>query len=832
MEPYKILCKPKLSTFLEIMKMDFVYTDASQNYLYTVRNNIRVKILDCVGGYGSTILGHNPDILVGELRAALDDMRPMHAQGSISGPAGKLAHIINSLAKRDLGEGTWITHLVNTGTEATEGALKHALMEWQERRLIAKARKAAPLFIALEGGFHGKTAGSLSVTNSENYGQMYERPAINSLFIGPSASSQQIHDIFAKHTNDSGFCSIAGVVIEVIQGEGGIRPLGYDFVNSVHCACKKYGTMLIVDEVQSGIFRTGTFLATQEYNIVPDCIILGKALGGGMAKIAAVLINNNRYCADFSLVHTSTFAEDDISSLIACKALEHLSSCNIYESSKNFNKTIFQGLSIIDKRYPGVIKEFRGKGFLIGIQFETVINNQMSAFMGCLTYSGLFIFFISSYILNRHNIRTAATINDSQTLRIEPPMTITEAETTKLLLALEDAIGLLYAGRFLAMSAHIWIHERKYINSTVCSFVPNLEPEISNVNKVAFLTHIIDKTTLRSVDPMFDSLDDEDIKHFSSRIAPLLKGYPYHRQTIHAKNDKKIQLTLWGATVDSRFFEKSLRAGSLDAYKIVRQMAISARNSGATHLGLGQFTSIVTNSGTSLSDIGIPITTGNSLTVGSSFAAIKDRTMSRVSVIKRHFNCMRIGVVGAAGNIGTVMAQLAADIATELLVVHREGVHKSDKFHKLLKDLSLQVPNKKVIADDKLDLLHTCDAVILCVNSTGTLINARHIKHGAIVLDVSIPSVVGRDVTSRNDVTVVYGGTMKLPLGQKMNHPGFNKFNNEIFACMAETIITGLTDERSSFSIGPIAKAKVIKSIELADLLGFEFGRSSYMGSR
>jgi predicted amino acid dehydrogenase len=198
---------------------------------------------------------------------------------------------------------------------------------------------------------------------------------------------------------------------------------------------------------------------------------------------------------------------------------------------------------------------------------------------------------------------------------------------------------------------------------------------------------------------------------------------------------------------------------------------------------------------------------------------------------------LSIGVVGAAGNIGSVMAQLLGDIASELVVIHRENVGKSAKFQAVIADIERhsQVSREKILPSSDMNDLRRCDVVVLAVNSSSEIIGPEHLREGAIVLDISVPSVIGAQaIADRPDVTFLFGGHIKLPLGQELAHPTFARIGGEVYACLAETIATALADVRCSFSLGSLTKTKVLAAMELGDAVGMELGaeKMSYIRKR
>jgi acetylornithine/succinyldiaminopimelate/putrescine aminotransferase len=282
------MIKPQLCGLLDLLRIGVVFERARGNYLYHRRDNEEVGVLDLVGGYGSLLFGHHHPVLVAEAQRLIAEGRPVHSQGSRHALAGRLAR---ELAERAGGD--YRVVFANSGAEAVEAAMKHAMLETGSRT-----------FIALDKGFHGKTLGAVQLTWNQDYREPF---AIEGLTVHRVRANDITHleQTFARTG------SIAGMIFEPIQGEGGIREVTPEFAQRAAALCAARGVPLIADEIQTGMGRTGTFLASQALGVSPDYVLLSKALGGGLAKISATLIKRERHIDKFDVLHTSTFAEDD-----------------------------------------------------------------------------------------------------------------------------------------------------------------------------------------------------------------------------------------------------------------------------------------------------------------------------------------------------------------------------------------------------------------------------------------------------------------------------------------------------------------------------------------
>lgn len=853
---YAQFCKPGLQGLMSLLKLDVVYTEGRREFLRGADAAGRpLEIIDMLGGYGSAILGHNPPEIRAVLKKALDDEIPFHAQASIRGKAAELGKKLNEMlragSKREHPR-RYFAHFLSTGAEATEAAVKHGLMQWQARRAHAltalersfhrsrspevgealeRLRDARPVFIALEGSFHGKTAGALAVTHNPDHSDMYASRAARTVYLPRDADAARITTLFDAHRSALGegpcHSNIAGVFVEFIQGEGGIHPLPEATVQALASLCERDSVPLIADEIQTGLYRTGRFLAAQHHGIDPDYVLLGKGLGGGMAKISALLVRHAYYQEGFGLKHSSTFAEDDFSSIAALKTLELLETdgARIAEDAQRFEETVRGRLQALRERFPTVISAVRGKGFMMGVEFALSEKDlpPISHALDALRCSGFATYVFASYLLHRHGVRVAATLNESNTLRLEPPATVGEESVEKTMAAFEGLAEHLAEGRIHEVTRHL------FTDGPITGVSPVLSPPRpyrrgpAEPRRVAFICHLVDEHHAKVLDPMLEALSDEARARFMPAFGPLAQSILAHQQIIEGANGQRILLDIEGIPATSGFFEECLKTGSRAALEKVRKAVAASHERGATHVGLGQYTSIVSDNGLLIPTDGPRVTTGNSLTVGLCLKALKKLVKAR----GQDFSRMRVGVVGVAGNICNVYTQVIADYVGALTLIHRVPLEKSPKFRAAVKDIlwNSRIDKERIKTDCDLAALADCDAVVLGTNSTLPLLMPEHLKKDALVLDISVPSNIHpRVFAERPDVECVLGGYAQLPLGQRLDTPLFPTPDGQIFACTAETVTLGLLDHPESFSLGPLSKEKILRITRMAKDVGIDLG--------
>ncbi len=273
----------------------------------------------------------------------------------------------------------------------------------------------------------------------------------------------EVHRITPNCVDDleRAFCvseRLAGFVFEPIQGEAGVRPLEKSFVQRIAAMCRHCEIPLIADECQTGLGRTGSFLDSHYLGIQPDYVVLSKSLGGGIDKIAATLIDRNRYRAEFDLLHTSTFADDGFSCAIALATLERLDD-RLIAQCRDFGLWMKSNLDQLVGRFPRCLREVRGRGLLLGLELRSQQRSK-SFVLRYLDAHGLLGLVISAYLLHVHRLRVAPTLSDPLTLRLQPAAMVSPSEVEMLLQGLvdvcehlerDDAVGLT---RFLLDADH------------------------------------------------------------------------------------------------------------------------------------------------------------------------------------------------------------------------------------------------------------------------------------------------------------------------------------------------------------------------------------------
>ncbi len=364
---------------------------------------------------------------------------PSFIQPSYLDAAGELARRLIELTDGDLDYVTF----TNSGAESTEAAIK-----------LARAATGRKRVLATQNSFHGKTMGALSATGRKSYQDAFHVPFEGFDFV-PYGDVDAIREALAARPGQ-----YAAVMLEPIQGEGGIvvPPSGY--LKTVEALCREHGALFILDEVQTGLGRTGVMFRYRTEGVKPDAVTLAKALGGGLFPIGAMLCRAEVYTEAFATKHSSTFAGNTFGARVGLAVLDWLTENDgaLLKDVERLGGRLLAGLEQLRQRYPHVIREIRGVGFMLGIDFgidRGTFGSGPGSMMGIMAEQELLTPAIASYLLNRHGLRVAPTLNGASVIRIEPPLIVDEAQCDMALAALDDVCRVLAEGNTGQLLAHL-----------------------------------------------------------------------------------------------------------------------------------------------------------------------------------------------------------------------------------------------------------------------------------------------------------------------------------------------------------------------------------------
>lgn len=795
-EDYGNYCRPRLYELLQSLDLDVAYHRGEGDRLWYWRNGLETEVLDLTGGYGANIFGHNHPALVAVLQDLYAQKVPVQVQGSCRPGAGALA---KKLCER-LGDG--IVIFTNSGTETIEAALKHAFLQ-----------RGRPKFWAVRGAFHGKTLGAVQL--NWNYRLPFTGLGPEVDFIDPFG------DPAGWLPFEQEAAEVNALFFEPILGEGGIRPLPEAFIDWIKNVSAKHGILLIADEIQSGMGRTGYFLACDGMGIEPDYVCLSKSLGGGLAKIGALHIQRRHVVEEFPVIHTSTFAEDEIGCRIAEKALQLLENEHLITACADKGRYFLEKLEAVQQDFPQQIREVRGKGLMLGIEFEP-LHDSPSNLLKMVSDQGYFGYLAAAWFLNVHQIRIAPTMSQPGTLRIEPSAFLQPADMDRFADCLRQfcaAVGRLDMPYLTGFLAGVSAGRPPSDNRQLCRPVRQ-KPQTDR--KVAFIGNFLLPEHISLFDPALSGLHPDELDRLITKTAPAFQPHIFDRRHVRSLTGEMLHLSFVGlnftAETMMRAWAENRTGPMLEKINMATKLV---QNEGCNVLGLGSQTSIITANGLRVRcPDGLALTSGNSLTVGMGILALK-----KAAALKNiRLAETRLAIIGALGNIASIYAEMMAPEVAELVLIVRDT--QSPRLHKWITDLRQIAPALRISPVQDMCALRDCALIVAASNAPEPLIFARHLPDGPVVIcDISAPTDVDASVRlERPNTTVIPGGLVRLPSDPDFSICGIPLEPGYSFACMAETMLLGLEDMTGHFSYGKITAGQVRTMLQLAAKHGFVLG--------
>lgn len=304
------------------------------------------EYLDCMGGYGVALVGHCNDRVVTAITNQVRDLITCH-MSVYNEMRLTFLEKFDLIAPKNLKK----TFFTNSGTEAVEAALKFS------RKYTGKDG-----VLALNGGYHGKTFGSLSVTYNEKYRKSFLPLLENVKFVSYS-EVESISNIVSNSEN-----KIGTMIVEPIQGETGIIMPPPNFLKNIREICTDQGIVLIFDEIQSGLGRTGKMWAGQHWNVEPDVMCLAKGIAGGVPMGVTTMRSEILECLKIG-EHSSTFAGNPLACAAGSAAIDALVKDNLVENSNKMGKLFKEGLLELKEKYK-IVRDVRGLGLMLGIEMK------------------------------------------------------------------------------------------------------------------------------------------------------------------------------------------------------------------------------------------------------------------------------------------------------------------------------------------------------------------------------------------------------------------------------------------------------------------------------
>lgn len=397
LEKYKNYYNPSLARLLKFSGYDTVEVKGRGVYVY---DNTGRKFLDCAGGYGVFNLGYCHPRIIKKAQSQLK-LLPLSSKVFLNKPLAELSELLASVTPGKLK----YSFFCNSGTEAVEGALK-----------LARLATGKVEIISATGAFHGKTFGSLSASGRDLYKKPFE-PLMPEFKQVPFGEIEPLKNSISVKT--------AAVILEPIQGEGGIIVPPDGYLEKVQEICRNNKIIFILDEIQTGLGRCGKLFASQIYNLEPDILILAKALGGGVMPIGAFIGTEAVWepLKKSPLIHTSTFGGNPLACACAFEAVKTIIEEKLSERAEESGACLKEKLKSLEKKFPEIVKEVRGKGLMLGIEMTKE------------GYAGAVMFELSKI-----GVIGLYTLNMPKVIRIEPPLIVEKKHLDKIYKSFQKAL--------------------------------------------------------------------------------------------------------------------------------------------------------------------------------------------------------------------------------------------------------------------------------------------------------------------------------------------------------------------------------------------------------
>lgn len=831
------MLNPDRSKFLQLIDFNKQIVKANGAYLTDISGQ---AYLDFTSQYGALPFGGNPsflqDELVNQIQASPGVMvQPFNSTGALT-----LAEELSAALPGDLQHVT----LACTGAEAVEAAIK-----------LATSSTGRKFILTTHNSFHGKTMGAAMATGNNYYKETFYRS-------DPAFVHIDYDDIDALEEALAAQ-SVAAFIVEPIQGEGGMVVPSPGYLQACQQLCNASGTLFVVDEVQSGLGRTGALFACEHDNLEPDIVLLGKALGGGMLPISACVANNKAWSMSFGLRHSSTFANNHFAAHMgSCTIRELNSKSDILANVNNMGQYLSEQLQLLAAHYPLAYNRTSGRGLMQGIGL-TPWRCQECYFPGFIYESGYSVALVSSYLLNEHGLLTAPTLNATNVLRIQPNYLVDKPMIDQLVCALRDVAEKIISGDFTAFIRHAMGIRKALPRINMPMRCYPKQPEAGQCKRGVFAFLVHPTSELEAIEnlsakiSLFSPDELEIARQWVEGCKSLQKGAvaSYHIPRLISKDDGYVEGWLISSLLSPR---EMMRLSKAEKASLIDSYISQAQSKNADVIGLGAFTSVISRSGTLVENCGTSVTTGNAYTALTSTEAI--RTLAKRS--NRSLQDLRLGIVGATGSVGRLCL---LDVAHECSSVSLIGNARNNRNLSSLEMVAgefiyglchpelqaLRYPIAQTLAGVGItqqwiqqyvegasfttfqDLFRTvqstylkvngstagfplilsngvsealpdCDVIITATSNGEAFIDPETLAQDAMVCDVARPSdLLSRVSNSRDDVVIIEGGLVNLPEKVSIGHLNLVGLREGVsLACLAETIILSMENVSGNYSIG------------------------------
>ena len=421
--PYVDYVNPRWVELLNVLGMDADYVRCEGSDLFTADGR---RVLDFNSGYCVHNVGHNHPRVIAALKDELDRRGPAMLQGHVPELAGELAERLCRLA----GGRAQKAFFASSGSEGVEAVIK-----------FARAHTKRPGILYAGGAFHGLTCGALSLMDNpfwtEGFGPLL-----------PETKAVPFGDLDALRA-ELATKRHAAFVVEPIQAEAGVLVPSAEYLRGAEEACRRTKTLFVLDEVQTGLHRTGPFLAAHHFGVEPDMTVLAKALSGGLVPVAAVLMSNAVYDSVYtsfkrSIVHASTYGENALAMRAGLATLDVLAEERLGERSAAAGDSLRRRLRERLARF-SMVKDVRGAGLLSAIEFQRPSELRLRVLFEAFArvHPAMFGQVLVMRLFRDHGIFAQICGNSFRALKVSPALNVPDAHLDAFLDAIESVAGLM-----------------------------------------------------------------------------------------------------------------------------------------------------------------------------------------------------------------------------------------------------------------------------------------------------------------------------------------------------------------------------------------------------
>jgi len=802
------------------------------------------EVIDFVGGYGTNLLGHNhPGIKEAVLKfhqspaIAICDQGSTRMQGEHA-----LAYQLSQMVGEHTGGKEYMARFANTGSEAVEMALAHACLEREQKvqafltqqRLQFGAHVPDQLkeiedavhhalnveqtkVVTLKGAYHGKTLGARSLIGNPSVRAPFKtmmgiQPII--LPTNSSAGDVDLNEIFQKEmvsvpalqwNKETGkpekttftFSRIVAAIAEPILGEGGVCLPNRKLLEKL----KGHDFPIIYDEVQCGLGRSGQFLASE--GLHGDYYIFAKALGGGVAKIAALLVVKDRYIPRFDNLYSSTFAGDNFSCTIAQEVLKIIKRDNIPQRAKERGEVLKKRCIELQTKFPTIIKAVTGQGLMLGVEINPEITKEAFAFRMFHTGDRLG-WCAASYLLNRQNLRLNPTLSAPNVLRLEPSVYIDDEAIDLLVNGVTEMCEAILKDDVLHLFGYVLdeaLVRREKLLTPPMKLPPyscKIEEPHPDAQRVVFISH----NTSPDIELEWMHSDWRALNPVArvELMRQMAQVVDYKPSVGNARNILNNKVWFLNVMVPFDAVQMALQTSDEERADVTRSLEQAlelGKSYGCTVGVLGGFTSIVSGNGMTLrAPEGMRVSTGNSFTVAVGMRRLQDSCAEQN--IDLHCPETRVAIVGATGNIGKSIAQqiIRKLPVTKLTLISRTP----EKLNRMKEELlsikqELDVKISTGMAD-----MSECNIIVIATASGKPIVFPEHLHPNREILlaDLSVPSSVSHEALQMPNLK-------KIPIGGTVTVPGESDYilhpliePGTVFCCSAEGMLLSLEPEKTA----------------------------------